>query len=103
MRHARDAGGMIAGMTARFVPGLDIARDFYGGVVRPLLRAQFPGLAYAAALLGPGSDVAGYDTGRSTKVPAPPRRSAITHRRRPLGHDFAERVSRHRSEANVLN
>jgi hypothetical protein len=103
-------------MTPRFVPGLDLARDFYGGVIRPLPRAQFPGLAYAAALLGPGSDVAWYNTERSTdhdwgprlqvfltKADAPPRRSAVTHRRRPLGHDFAERVSRHRSEVNVLN
>jgi hypothetical protein len=53
-------------MTPPFVPGLDLARDFYGGVVRPLLREEFPGLSYAAALLGPGSDVAGYDTERST-------------------------------------
>lgn len=53
-------------MTPHFVPGLDLARDFYGGVVRPVLHAAFPGLAYAAALLGPGSDVAGYDTERST-------------------------------------
>lgn len=27
---------------------------------------EFPGLNYAAALLGPGSDVAGFDTERST-------------------------------------
>jgi hypothetical protein len=53
-------------MTPRFVPGLDLARDFYGGVVRPLLSAGFPGLSYAAALVGPGSEVAGYDTERST-------------------------------------
>ncbi len=53
-------------MTPRFVPGLELARDFYATVVRPLLDAEFPGLAYAAALIGPGSDVAGYDTERST-------------------------------------
>jgi hypothetical protein len=49
-----------------FVPGLELARDFCATEVRPLLRAEFPGLDYAAALLGPGSDVAGYDTERST-------------------------------------
>ena len=53
-------------MTARFVPGLELARDFYGTVVRPLLQEEFPGLEHAAALIGPGSDVAGYDTERST-------------------------------------
>jgi uncharacterized protein DUF4037 len=53
-------------VTPPFVPGLDLARGFYAEVVRPLLQEEFPGLDYAAALLGPGSDVAGYDTGRST-------------------------------------
>jgi hypothetical protein len=50
----------------QFVPGLELARDFYAAVVRPLLHEEFPGLEYAAALLGPGSDVAGFDTERST-------------------------------------
>ena len=53
-------------VTERFVPGLELARDFAATVVRPLLEREFPGLAYAAALLGPGSDVAGFDTERST-------------------------------------
>ena len=49
-----------------FVPGLELAGDFYASVVRPLLDGEFPGLRYAAALLGPGSEVAGFDTQRST-------------------------------------
>jgi hypothetical protein len=49
-----------------FVPGLVLAGDFYTDVVRPLLANEFPGLRYAAALLGPGSEVAGFDTERST-------------------------------------
>jgi Domain of unknown function (DUF4037) len=53
-------------VTPPFVPGLDLARDFYAAEVRPLLQREFPRLEYAAALLGPGSDVAGYDTERST-------------------------------------
>jgi hypothetical protein len=53
-------------VTPPFVPGLDLARDFYVVAVRPLLDEEFPRLEYAAALLGPGSDVAGYDTERST-------------------------------------
>jgi len=35
-------------------------------VVGPLLAERFPGLRYAAALLGPGSEVAGLDSERST-------------------------------------
>ncbi|HEX4289994.1 MAG TPA: DUF4037 domain-containing protein [Trebonia sp.] len=53
-------------MTPRFVPGLELARDFYGAVVGPLLAEEFPGLEHAAALIGPGSDVNGYDSERST-------------------------------------
>jgi|HubBroStandDraft_5_1064220.scaffolds.fasta_scaffold04825_3 hypothetical protein len=49
-----------------FVPGLQLAREFYAGEVRPLLARHFPRLQYAAALLGPGSEVAGFDTARST-------------------------------------
>jgi hypothetical protein len=33
--------------------------------VRPLLDEAFPGLAYAAALIGAGSEVPGFDTERS--------------------------------------
>lgn len=49
-----------------FVPGLELSRSFYEEVVRPLLDAAFPGLAHSAALLGPGSEVLGFDTDRST-------------------------------------
>jgi Domain of unknown function (DUF4037) len=48
-----------------FVPGLRLAGEFYAEVVRPLLDREFPGLRYAAALLGPGSEVLGLDTARS--------------------------------------
>ena len=37
-----------------------------GNVVRPLIAAQFPDLAYSHALIGYGSDVLGYDTSLST-------------------------------------
>jgi hypothetical protein len=49
-----------------FVPGAELGRRFYADVVRPLLDAAFPGLPYAAAHLGEGSDVLGYDTAMST-------------------------------------
>jgi Domain of unknown function (DUF4037) len=59
------APGMISGVPARFVPGVDLAAAYFAELLRPLLAAEFPRLRYAAALLGPGSDVLGYDTARS--------------------------------------
>ncbi len=50
-------------MTAEFIPGLQLAREFYAEVVHPLLDGRVP---YAAALLGPGSEVLGFDSRRST-------------------------------------
>jgi predicted N-acetyltransferase YhbS len=46
-----------------FIPGLQLAREFHADVVRPLLAERFE---YAAALIGPGSEVLGYDSERST-------------------------------------
>jgi hypothetical protein len=45
-----------------FVPGLTLSGFFYHEAVRPLLDARFPGLPHAAARLGLGSDVLGFDT-----------------------------------------
>ena len=53
-------------MPARFVPGIELADAYFTELVRPLLAAAFPRLHYAAALLGGGSDVLGFDTSRST-------------------------------------
>jgi hypothetical protein len=47
---------------AEFVPGVELARAFYQEVVAPRLG----GVRHSAARLGPGSDVLGYDTARST-------------------------------------
>jgi hypothetical protein len=44
-----------------FVPGLELSGRFYREVVRPLLDAHFPGLLHAAALIGDGSEVLGFD------------------------------------------
>jgi hypothetical protein len=49
-----------------FLPGLRLAGSFYTDAVRPLLDDHFPGLPYAAALLGTGSEILGFDTDRST-------------------------------------
>ena len=54
-------------------------------MVRPLLGQEFPGLRYAAALLGPGSEVLGFDTERSTDHDWGPRLQVF------LGADDPER------------
>ena len=46
----------------RFIPGLELSRRFYAELVRPLLDGAFPGLPHAAALIGYGSEVLGFDT-----------------------------------------
>jgi hypothetical protein len=50
----------------RFVTGLELSRDFYRNAVRPVLDAAVPDLPHAAALIGPGSEILGFDTKRST-------------------------------------
>ena len=53
-------------MGTAFLPGLELAGQFYPDVIRPLLDELYPGLRYSAALLGPGSEVLGFDSERST-------------------------------------
>jgi hypothetical protein len=53
-------------VTTTFIPGLELARLFYAEAVRPLLDTHVPGLVHTAALIGPGSEVLGFDTPRST-------------------------------------
>ncbi len=45
-----------------FSPGIALARDFFDEIIKPLLAEKTPGVPYAVALIGPGSDVLGYDT-----------------------------------------
>lgn len=51
---------------AAFIPGIELSRRFYNEVVRPLLDEHQPGLPHAAALIGSGSEVFGFDTAMST-------------------------------------
>ena len=60
------AQGSIGGVGGGFVPGVRLAGEFFAEVVRPLLEGEFPGLGYAAALIGAGSEVLGFDSERST-------------------------------------
>ncbi|MGO1481131.1 MAG: DUF4037 domain-containing protein [Brachybacterium sp.] len=45
--------------------GIELSRAYWEQVVRPLLARRRPGLAVAAARLGSGSDVLGYDDAQS--------------------------------------
>jgi hypothetical protein len=49
-----------------FLPGLELGRLFFIEAVKPIVDREFPGLRYAAALLGSGSEVLGFDTEMST-------------------------------------
>jgi hypothetical protein len=44
-----------------FLPGLKLSKAFYWEAVRPLLDERFPRLPHAAALIGRGSEVLGFD------------------------------------------
>ncbi|MEW9528260.1 DUF4037 domain-containing protein [Microbispora sp. NPDC049125] len=48
-----------------FLPGLALSRILFEEAVRPILDAAYPGLRYAAARAGAGSEVLGFDTERS--------------------------------------
>jgi Domain of unknown function (DUF4037) len=48
-----------------FIPGLQLSEHYYQEAVKPILEAIFPQLVYSAALIGPGSEVLGYDTPQS--------------------------------------
>ena len=49
-----------------FIKGLDLSEQYFAQCVRPAIDRAFPGLAYAAGLLGDGSEVLGFDTEMST-------------------------------------
>jgi hypothetical protein len=57
--------GKIVVMAAPFIPGLQLAGEYFSSVVRPVLDRAYPGLVYSAALLGWGSEVLGFDSQRS--------------------------------------
>ncbi|MFD6950501.1 hypothetical protein A6A08_22355 [Nocardiopsis sp. TSRI0078] len=53
-------------MSPAFLPGLELSRALYTDAVAPLLASGRRPVPHAAALLGPGSEVLGLDTERST-------------------------------------
>lgn len=53
-------------MSTSFIPGLKLCEQFYREAVRPILTRRFPDVKHAAALIGSGSEVLGFDDGVST-------------------------------------
>jgi len=51
---------------AKFIPGLRLSELFYTELVKPIIKKEFPDLKYSACLIGPGSEVLGFDTPLST-------------------------------------
>jgi len=49
-----------------FIHGIELSWRFFLELVKPVLEIDFPTLRYDAGLLGPGSEVLGYDTAQST-------------------------------------
>jgi Domain of unknown function (DUF4037) len=49
-----------------FIPGLRLSELFYREAISPILESNFPKVRHSAGLLGPGSEVLGLDTIRST-------------------------------------
>lgn len=60
-----------------FVSGHQLSRALYEDVVAPMIATSFPGLPFAAVLIGEGSDVLGYDTERSMDHDWGPRLSLL--------------------------
>ena len=52
-------------MDRPFIKGLDLSELLYREAVGPLLASHLPGLTYSAALIGPGSEVLGFDDAQS--------------------------------------
>jgi len=46
---------------AKFVKGIDLCRNFFFEMAKPIIDTYYPELRYSAGLIGYGSDVLGYD------------------------------------------
>ncbi len=53
-------------MASKFLGGLIISERFFHEVGEPIITSVFPNLKYSAGLIGPGSEVLGFDTEVST-------------------------------------
>ncbi|WP_370936999.1 DUF4037 domain-containing protein [Amycolatopsis sp. cg13] len=60
------SSGILLRVPPAHIPGAELSGRLYHEAVHPLLSRRFPGLTHTAALIGPGSEVLGFDTVRST-------------------------------------
>jgi hypothetical protein len=49
-----------------FIKGIELCRRFHVEIVEPVMMGKYSFLPYSSALIGPGSEVLGYDTEMST-------------------------------------
>lgn len=49
-------------VTVTFINGIELSKRFHFEWVEPIISKHFPDLRYSSALIGPGSEVLGYDT-----------------------------------------
>jgi hypothetical protein len=49
-----------------FIPGIELSRRYFHDAIEPVIGREFSGLRYAAALIGYGSEILGFDTPTST-------------------------------------
>lgn len=49
-----------------FIQGLELSKRFHFEFIEPIIADHFSNLSYTSALIGPGSEVLGYDTEMST-------------------------------------
>ncbi|MDU0290506.1 DUF4037 domain-containing protein, partial [Saccharothrix longispora] len=79
----------------RFLPGLELSRRFYREAVEPLVRAHFGEVPHSAALIGPGSEVLGFDTERSADHGWGPRLQLFLDPDDPRAGDVRAALSEH--------
>ena len=78
-----------------FIKGLDLSELFYQESVRPILARNFPDLVYSAALIGPGSEVLGFDDVQSMDHDWGPRLMLfVSEEDHPVYRDRIDRVLR---------
>lgn len=79
-----------------FIPGRELSKRFYHEAVRPILDVHFPSLPHAAAHMGAGSDVLGFDTEMSRDHDwGPSMQLFLPEATLPLAADIHQTLSHH--------
>jgi Domain of unknown function (DUF4037) len=73
-------------------PGIRLASAFFSEVIEPIVAAAAPAMRFGAALIGPGSEVAGFDDHISTDHDFGPRVQLFLRPDEPLRDRLAEAI-----------